>query len=100
MAMLPACLIFPLEKRLSNFLFAKSQNLNPNASCSVIISKKGAKEMSPEMLKKYTKQHPDGTRTLKDDAPARTQKDVSVYGVPKDWTCTIDGFDFLVLSLS
>lgn len=76
LAGLPACLVHPVERRIANFLFARSQNLNPKRKSTVIISRRSSKEISPAMIVKHTVQQDDGTRKLKQDIPARTAKDI------------------------
>ena len=75
MAVLPGCLTFPVEKRLSNYLFATAQGVACKSKSTIILSKRSSKEISPDMVKKHTVMHANGTRTMKEDAPARTLKD-------------------------
>lgn len=75
-AILPACLQFPLEKRLSNHLFLKAAGTaNLKALSTVVISRRGSKEVSAEMLRKHFTSNDDGTKALKPTAPTRSVKE-------------------------
>ena len=73
---LPHILVWPIEKRLANYVHGVAKGHVQNRPLSaIVISKKGGKEVSFDMLKKHTIWHADGTKTLKGDAPARAKKD-------------------------
>lgn len=76
-AQLPASLVFPVEKRVANYLFAKASDasVSVKTKSTVIISRKLSKEISAELSKKYTIQCDDGTRELKECTPNRTKRD-------------------------
>lgn len=76
MAILPASLVYPIEKRLSHHLYCKANSQDAGKLSTIIISKRAAREMYPEMVKKYTKIRGDGTREFKEDVPKRTLKDI------------------------
>lgn len=76
-AMLPASLLFPVERRLCHFLV----HSGPGASdpvppiSSLVLSKRTGKELGPEMLKKHTRLLQNNTRDFRPDVPTRVQKD-------------------------
>lgn len=76
---LPQVLVFPVEKRLSTYLFNKANEDtrgDPKVLSSICLSKRTGKELSVDMLKKHTVLLRDGRRELKKDAPNRTFKDL------------------------
>lgn len=76
-AQLPASLVFPVEKRIANYLFAKASDAGVplKSKSTVIISRRLSKEISAEMSRKHTTYNDDGTRELKESTPNRTKKD-------------------------
>lgn len=76
MMILPASLIFPIEKRVANFLFSQALNAEREVKkkSTIVFSRKGGKEVSHHLLAKYTALTTEGLRDLKPDVPARTLK--------------------------
>ena len=82
-AMMPGCLIMPVEKHLSNYLFAKvskaDRQLKPVVT--IVMSKRSGKEASNEMLRKHTVVQQSGLRRLRPNATARSTKDGLVCAI-------------------
>ena len=74
-AILPACLQFPLEKRLSNYLYCKATSTTTLKPLSTVVISRRAKEISADLLKKHFTSNDDGTKTLKPTAPPRSVKE-------------------------
>lgn len=74
---LPHALIFPIEKRLANFLFAQAQNPGQRIKhiSTIVFSKRGGKEASHQMINKHTTSDAAGRKELKQDVPTRSAKD-------------------------
>lgn len=79
-SLLPAALIWPVEKQLSNYLFLKASKKKPGGPrhlYSILHSKRLGKEASHDLQRRYAVLQKNGTRRLKDDAPTRTLKELS-----------------------
>ena len=83
MVLLPGSLVFPIEKRMANYLFAvaKSSVEETKSMSTVLFSKRTGKEVSWQLLHKHTTCDPSGCRYLKADVPSRTLKDVCFWWV-------------------
>ena len=75
-AMLPASLVWAVEKKLANYIYAKidSPRRPPVPTCTLVLSRKHARECSFDVLRKNTELLANGTRKLREDA-SRGKKD-------------------------
>ncbi len=76
-AVLPGSLVWPVERRLSSFLFAQASAESDSLKTwtTIVISRRAGKEVSTDLLRKRTKVNADGTRAFMADVPNRTLKD-------------------------
>eukprot|EP00438_Fugacium_kawagutii_P013708 Skav202231 [mRNA] locus=scaffold2988:97814:110466:+ [translate_table: standard] len=73
MALLPGTLVFPVEKRLANYLFASTQpGQTPNKFSTITFSCRNGREASWQLLQKHTFVEPNGQRRFKSSAAAVT----------------------------
>ena len=84
MAVMPACLVHPIEKRIASYLYAQADGRVPHEVKSmqtICISKRQGKECSYKLLLKHTVTQGDGSRAFKEDVPQRTLKAHADRGV-------------------
>lgn len=75
-ALLPACLVWPVEKKLCNYLYMSATHQDSVKPLSTIVfSRRSGKEVGAEMLRKNTVLNQGNTRSLKQDAANRTAKE-------------------------
>ena len=65
-AVLPGSLVWPVERRLSSFLFAQASAESDSLKTwtTIVISRRAGKEVSTDLLRKRTKVNADGTRAF------------------------------------
>ncbi len=87
MVLLPGSLVFPIEKRMANYLFSLVQDgaEETKSKSTILFSKRSGKEASWQLLHKHTTADPNGCRSLKADVPPRTLKDVFFFAGPVYW---------------
>lgn len=77
-ALLPGSLLWPLERRLSSFLFARAtggETGRVRTWSTIVISRRAGREVSNDLLRRRTTLHADGKRSFLDDVSNRTLKD-------------------------
>lgn len=88
-ALLPGVLVFPVEKKLCNFLNAKTRNLNarqlPSKWSTVVMSKRTGREPGHETIRKHTNVARDNRKWLKEDVPPRTQYFINLFYSCSRW---------------
>ena len=80
-ALLPATLVFPVEKRLCHFLYhvAKHPDNPPQARSTLVLNRRTGREATADALRKHTVLGAFNLRALKPDAPARAVKDCGFF---------------------